>query len=518
MDASGAVKSPKNEKVEPHSSSVTSVSATSSITEQESLKLTGEQRTSKRPRMGWTPHLHKKFRDVVACLGIKNATPKTIMELMDVAGLSHECVASHLKSYRHHLRSLRKDDDAPPTTLQLFDKMPQCLAGTHQVFDEMPSDGMIVGDALSYCALFPPDHDFEKNTLIQLWMADGLVLHKPMERIAGLFCDCCLNKGYFQFSRTNVLTGNALYKFKGDDHVPSHMVRIEGNSNLNNVSPEVSHVSIRLENVLTKDEAEEACLSDKSELKKLELHWSDTQYEDILGYGEVLYSLQPHTSLEELLISCYGGFELPSWICNLAFSELVSVSLFECENCLVLPSLGQLPSLKFLNITDFHKLELIDYDFYGGLGISGYVAFPKLENLTLENMSNLEEWLVYGSFDFPRLIKLTIKHCPKLYSLRTLSCLSSLENLEISHCTMLASCLDGKLRAGVETFIVEECPLITAKHEAPESDEEMETDEAPKTLEDGGQATVDELKELNLGTQEEPRPVYVSASLTQQEE
>ncbi|XP_048497068.1 putative disease resistance protein RGA4 [Beta vulgaris subsp. vulgaris] len=473
----------------------------------------------------------------------------------------------------------------------------------------------------------------KKNTLIQLWMADGLVLHKPMERIAGLFFDCCLNKGYFQFSRTNVLTGNALYKFKGDDHVPSHMVRIEGNSNLNNVSPEVSHVSIRcdtlkdytglkrlerlrtlmflqghnisfkqvprdlflllrqlrvldlsrtcilelpssignmkclcyldlsenpikhlpesmsclenlqtlklkgclklcalpkgmrkmtslrhldfdvlhqirsmpqgmgaltdirtlsaflvgveegcsirqlknmnnlsgsfcisrLENVLTKDEAEEACLSDKSELKKLELHWSDTQYEDILGYGEVLYSLQPHTSLEELLISCYGGFELPSWICNLAFSELVSVSLFECENCLVLPSLGQLPSLKFLNITDFHKLELIDYDFYGGLGISGYIAFPKLENLTLENMSNLEEWLAYGSFDFPRLIKLTIKHCPKLYSLRTLSCLSSLENLEISHCTMLASCLDGKLPAGVETFIVEECPLITAK-------------------------------------------------------
>ncbi|XP_057246772.1 uncharacterized protein LOC130589519 [Beta vulgaris subsp. vulgaris] len=54
-------------------------------------------------------------------------------------------------------------------------------------------------------------------------------------------------------------------------------------------------------------------------------------------------------------------------------------------------------------------------------------------------------------------------------------------------------------------------------HEAPESDEEMETDEAPKTLEDGGQATVDELKELNLGTQEEPRPVYVRDARTRPE-
>uniref|UniRef100_A0A803MS76 Uncharacterized protein n=1 Tax=Chenopodium quinoa TaxID=63459 RepID=A0A803MS76_CHEQI len=47
---------------------------------------------------------------------------------------------------------------------------------------------------------------------------------------------------------------------------------------------------------------------------------------------------------------------------------------------------------------------------------------------------------------------------------------------------------------------------VTAE-EVPNPDEEIETDEAPKTLEDGGQATVDELKELNLGTLEDPRPI-----------
>ncbi|XVF46557.1 hypothetical protein PTKIN_Ptkin03bG0036400 [Pterospermum kingtungense] len=40
-------------------------------------------RTLKRPRLVWTPQLHKRFVDVVAHLGIQNAVPKTIMQLMN---------------------------------------------------------------------------------------------------------------------------------------------------------------------------------------------------------------------------------------------------------------------------------------------------------------------------------------------------------------------------------------------------------------------------------------------------
>ncbi|XP_074290638.1 uncharacterized protein LOC141617349 [Silene latifolia] len=54
--------------------------------------------------------------------------------------------------------------------------------------------------------------------------------------------------------------------------------------------------------------------------------------------------------------------------------------------------------------------------------------------------------------------------------------------------------------------------------EVPDENEEVKADEAPETLEDGGQSTVDELKELNLGTIEDPRPIYVSALLTKEEE
>ena len=45
-----------------------------------------------------------------------------------------------------------------------------------------------------------------------------------------------------------------------------------------------------------------------------------------------------------------------------------------------------------------------------------------------------------------------------------------------------------------------------------------EVDEAPPALEDGVQATIDELKEINLGTTEEPRPTFISALLTPEEE
>ncbi|XP_074299880.1 uncharacterized protein LOC141631058 [Silene latifolia] len=64
--------------------------------------------------------------------------------------------------------------------------------------------------------------------------------------------------------------------------------------------------------------------------------------------------------------------------------------------------------------------------------------------------------------------------------------------------------------------------IVTSYHitgeEIPDDNEEVETDKAPETLEDGVQSTVDDLKELNLGTDEDPCPIYVSALLTKEEE
>ncbi|KAL0431128.1 UNVERIFIED_CONTAM: hypothetical protein Sradi_0738800 [Sesamum radiatum] len=48
--------------------------------------------------------------------------------------------------------------------------------------------------------------------------------------------------------------------------------------------------------------------------------------------------------------------------------------------------------------------------------------------------------------------------------------------------------------------------------------EEEDAEDAVVELEEGVKATVDELKEVNLGNTEDSRPIYTSASLTQKEE
>lgn len=64
-------------------------------------------RALKRQRLVWTPQLHKRFVDVVGHLGIKSAVPKTIMQLMNVEGLTRENVASHLQKYRLYLKRMQ---------------------------------------------------------------------------------------------------------------------------------------------------------------------------------------------------------------------------------------------------------------------------------------------------------------------------------------------------------------------------------------------------------------------------
>lgn len=83
-------------------------------------------RTLKRPRLVWTPQLHKRFVDAVGHLGIKNAVPKTIMQLMNVEGLTRENVASHLQKYRLYLKRLQGiSSDGPAASAdQLFASSP----------------------------------------------------------------------------------------------------------------------------------------------------------------------------------------------------------------------------------------------------------------------------------------------------------------------------------------------------------------------------------------------------------
>ncbi|GLT91184.1 hypothetical protein SLE2022_090840 [Rubroshorea leprosula] len=63
-------------------------------------------------KVEWTPELHKKFVHAVEQLGIDQAIPSRILELMKAEGLTRHNVASHLQKYRMHRRHiLPKEDD-----------------------------------------------------------------------------------------------------------------------------------------------------------------------------------------------------------------------------------------------------------------------------------------------------------------------------------------------------------------------------------------------------------------------
>ncbi|KAL5543808.1 hypothetical protein UlMin_007592 [Ulmus minor] len=146
-------------------------------------------------------------------------------------------------------------------------------------------------------------------------------------------------------------------------------------------------------------------LDDKKNLSKLVLQWKG-QTDDSIKDRTVLDVLQPHANLKELVISNYGGTSFPDWVGDSLFSKIERMHLDDCRDCLFLPSLGRLASLKDLTIHGFHRLETIGDEFYGNNS-----PFKSLEEL---RFSDMPEWKRWSVIEGPRLKELKLKGCPKL--------------------------------------------------------------------------------------------------------
>ncbi|XP_057252313.1 putative disease resistance protein RGA4 [Beta vulgaris subsp. vulgaris] len=160
-------------------------------------------------------------------------------------------------------------------------------------------------------------------------------------------------------------------------------------------------------------------------------------------------------NLEYLQINGYSGERFPTWM----LPNLVTIEIYSCKSCVLLPQFSQLPRLKSLILRNLEALEYIEEDGWGGNGEScSATHFTALKKLVIEQMPKLKGWFwrprvkddvhpvpqqaamtsdVHQDFtshrllSFPRLWKLVIENCPQFVVSMPLTLLPRLEDLHV---------------------------------------------------------------------------------------
>ncbi|XP_058771523.1 putative disease resistance RPP13-like protein 1 [Vicia villosa] len=198
----------------------------------------------------------------------------------------------------------------------------------------------------------------------------------------------------------------------------------------------------KLENVTNSLEASKAHIMDKKYLEGLSFDWSEDakdHFTNSQSEMDILGKLQPAKNLKWLIISGYRGTRFPYWVGDPSYHNITRLTLSNCQNCCILPPLGQLRSLKDLTIYAVSMLETIGSEY--GDSFSG-VLFPSLKRLEFSKMPCWEVWHHSHESDvsFPVLKSLVIADCPRLHGSLP-SHLLAVETIKIKHCNQLDSSL-----------------------------------------------------------------------------
>ncbi|XP_074565026.1 putative disease resistance RPP13-like protein 1 [Curcuma longa] len=174
-------------------------------------------------------------------------------------------------------------------------------------------------------------------------------------------------------------------------------------------------------------------LENKTFLRRFALRWTmnynENNEEQNTEAERISNQLSPPPTLEVLGIENFPGQQFPAWMVSTSIhdslADLTRLRLCNFPSCVVLPPLGQLPNLKFLQIEGGEAIKNIGPEFLG----CRTPAFPKLEYLEFNNMPKWEAWVLREAQDvmepnedvhatnlnlFPNLENCFLIHCPKL--------------------------------------------------------------------------------------------------------
>ncbi|TVU16196.1 hypothetical protein EJB05_39748, partial [Eragrostis curvula] len=195
-----------------------------------------------------------------------------------------------------------------------------------------------------------------------------------------------------------------------------------------------------LQEVIAKEDAEEASINHKRHLHRLELIWrSNGSDKDYAHEEQVLEGLKPNDNLLELCIKGHQGTSCPSWLgVNLSVKNLESLSL---------------DGVAWQIFPPIHELWLVNGS---GKELAGSVTdltFKNLRKLEFANLPRLKRWVQNAPcYLFPHMDKLIIERCSELVELSfshstccqqkkeaSISWFTSLQNLRIKDCPNLSS-------------------------------------------------------------------------------
>ncbi|XP_062175508.1 putative disease resistance protein RGA4 [Alnus glutinosa] len=209
-------------------------------------------------------------------------------------------------------------------------------------------------------------------------------------------------------------------------------------------------------------ECKAANLKAKQHLRTLSIEWTNSRYDANNSDEASLEGLEPHPNLKRLSLEYYEGSRLPSWL--LLLTNLVEFELTYSPKCQYLPTLSQLPSLKYLSLDSLDAMEYISEDGDSNEFSSSSTVqtpfFPSLEFIWLWHCPNLKGWWRRSRMDssvelnsdsdnsveitehhllpsFPRLSELSIRDCPMLTSIEWIHNCKSLQVLKIEDCPIL---------------------------------------------------------------------------------
>ncbi|XP_021727917.1 putative disease resistance protein RGA3 [Chenopodium quinoa] len=201
----------------------------------------------------------------------------------------------------------------------------------------------------------------------------------------------------------------------------------------------------------------------KNHLEELKISWAKTASKNT-SYLQLLEQLQPTSKLRILRIEGYKGGHFPDWLKKSmlsCLSDLEVISIEGCDQCKHLPPFGKLQSLRKLTLRHMANVEYVE----GPQEDGSKSFFPRLEELTLHNFYNLEQWrkdelMVPGkdqTRSFTRLKKLKMWNCPKMISMPLFEKVVDLELRNINQMLLQELAKASTKKSIINNLQIKEC-------------------------------------------------------------